>query len=121
MALLVLGSEGLGRLVIAARDGQLEDLAQGRFALQPEGAAEGVVHESEPLLLVAAQNDIALVVEEIAIACLPLAHLPLEVAQRFDGCIAMRGVGLRSTEVRSIKMRGITMPGLARRLARLAE
>ena len=70
---------------------QIEDASQRRFALQAEGAAEGLVHEGESLLLVAAQDDVALMVEEIAIARLALAQLPLQVAQGFEACLRPHG------------------------------
>ena len=45
----------------------------------------------ESKVWVAAEDHIALVIEEIAIARLPLAHLPLQVLQRFEALIEAIG------------------------------
>ncbi len=53
-------------------------------ALQPEQPAECLVDEGEPALRVAAQDDVGLVVEEIAVAGLVLADLPLDILERLE-------------------------------------
>ena len=52
-----------------------------RCALAPEHAAERLVHEREPPFGIAAQDDVGLIVEQIAIARLVLADLPLQVLE----------------------------------------
>ncbi len=80
-----------GLVPFRAYDRELEHLAERRVAGKPEGPAEGIVDEAEPLLGVAAEDHVALVIEEIAIARLPLAHLPLQVLQRFEALIEAIG------------------------------
>src|SRR5512143_1107356 len=62
----------------------MEGLAERRLAGETEGPAKRIVDEGEMPLGIAADNDVALVVEEIAITRLALAHLPLQVLQRFE-------------------------------------
>jgi len=78
-------------LSFRAHDWELEHLTQRRVAGQPEGPAEGIVDEAEPLLGVAAEDHVALVIEEIAIARLAVAHFPLQVSQRFEALIEVIG------------------------------
>ena len=69
----------------------MEDLPERRVARQAEGPAEGIVDEAEPLIGVAAQDHVALVIEQIAIAGFALAHLPLQIFQRFEALIEAIG------------------------------
>ena len=65
-----------------ARTRGRERLAEHGAALQPEHPAEGLVDEGKARLRVAAQDDVGLVVEQVAVARLVLADLPLDVLER---------------------------------------
>ena len=52
--------------------------------LEPEQPAEGLVDEGQTALGVAAQDDVGLVVEQVAVAGLVLADLPLDVLERLE-------------------------------------
>ena len=76
------GKARLGR--VAADDGKMEHLAEGGVPLHAEGPAERVVDEGETSVGVAAKDDVALVIEQIAVAGLALAHLPLQILEGFE-------------------------------------
>ena len=54
---------------------------------QPEHPAERLVDEGQPALGVAAQDDVGLVVEQIAVARLVLADLPLDVLELLEAAL----------------------------------
>ena len=95
--LVAFAREWLGVLVFAkgitAGEGETEDLAERRIAGDAEGPAKSVVDEGEAALAVAANDDVALMVEKVAIARLALAHLPLQVLERFEARIETVGEG----------------------------
>src|SRR5262249_7116195 len=57
------------------------------IALQPEHPAECLIDEGEPPLAVAAQDDVGLAIQEIAIAGLVLADLPLDILQLLQAAL----------------------------------
>ncbi len=67
--------------LVAGKHARAEGLPQHRCPLAPEHAAERLVHEREPPLGIPAQDDVRLVVEQVAVARLVLADLPLEVLE----------------------------------------
>lgn len=97
---------GRGLLPFRAQDRELKHLTQRPVAGNPESPAEGIVDEAEPLLGVAAEDHVALVIEEIAIASLPFAHLPLQVLQRFEALIEAIGEGRETRVAASLPPRG---------------
>ncbi len=72
-------------LVAIVENREMEHLAERRLALHAEGPAEGVVDEGQPLVGIAAQDDVALMVEQVAIARFALAHLPLQILEGLQG------------------------------------
>ncbi len=76
--------------VHALNERQCEHLAHRLVALDAERAAEGIVGEGEAVQSVAPHDDVALMIEKIAIACFAFAHLPLQIAQRLEAFVEMR-------------------------------
>ena len=66
-------------------------MSERRLAREAEGPAECVIDESEPAIPVAAEDDVALVIEQIAIARFALAHLPLQILQGLEALIETLG------------------------------
>jgi hypothetical protein len=66
-------------------------LAERRVAAEVERPAKCIIDEGELSLGVATDDDIALVVEKIAIARLALAYFPLQVFERFEAGIEALG------------------------------
>src|SRR5262249_40608278 len=88
-------------------------LAQHGRAVDAECPAEGPVDESEAPLRVATQDQVRLVVEEVAVAGLVLADLPLDVLEGLEAVfqpIADRGD--------AVERRGKLASGIGARLER---
>ncbi len=73
--------------LVAGKYARTKGLAQDGGALVPEHTAEGLVDERQPPFGIAAQDDIGLVVEQVAIARLVLADLPLEVLELLQAAL----------------------------------
>ncbi|HSR81780.1 MAG TPA: hypothetical protein VLL28_13475 [Hyphomicrobiaceae bacterium] len=70
------------RRSLAGEHVRLEGVSQHRAAVEPKRSAKGLVDEGQLTLPVAPQDDIGLIVQEIAISNLVLADLPLNVLER---------------------------------------
>ena len=70
--------------MLACSHARTERAAEHGAALKPEHPAERLVDEGEPALAVAAQDDVGLAVEKIAVAGLVLADLPLDVLELLE-------------------------------------
>ena len=91
---------GSGASASPLTNGQRERLAERRLAGQAEGPAKRIVDEAEPQIAIAAEDHVALVIEQIAIARLALAHLPLQVFQRLEALIETLGQSRRGARRR---------------------
>jgi len=67
---------------VAGEHVRLEGVSQHCTWVEPKRSAEGLIDEGQLTLLVAPQDDIGLIVQEIAISNLVLADLPLNVLER---------------------------------------
>src|SRR5262249_51043707 len=75
---------------VAGEHARREEAPQHPAALDPGGSTEGLIDEGQATLCVAPQNDIGLVVQEIAIARLVVAELPLDVLARLETALQAR-------------------------------
>ena len=73
-----------GRRLVAGEHAGREGAPEHGAALEAEHPAEGLVDEGQAALRVAAQDDVGLVVQQIAVAGLVLADLPLDVLERLE-------------------------------------
>ena len=85
IALLTQGAtRGERGCIVPVQHARGERSAEHGIAVDAEHAAEGLVDEGEAALRITAQDQVRLIVEEIAIARLVLANLPLNVLERFE-------------------------------------
>ena len=85
--------------IVAGQDAGAERTAEHSTAIDAEHPAEGLIDERETAVRVAAQDEVRLVVQKIAVAGLVLAHLPLDVLQRFEPALEALADGHEALEL----------------------
>ena len=79
-----LGAWRQGRRLVAGEHAGTESSTEHGATFEAEKPTEGLVDEGEAALRIAAQDDVGLVVQEVAITGFVLADLPLDVLQRLE-------------------------------------